>query len=320
MKNRLFIVLYVVAAVIVAGCAFLIIHNFSGAKPQMASSSLLSAANSGASSAVHNSAASRGKSSSLGQSTVSKISSASEQTAISEISSSNASASGSVSGTAKTNGKIAYLTFDDGPSKLTPHLLDILKQINVKATFFVQVNGEDTPQKRALMKQEVQDGNMIGIHSFTHDYQYIYVNEKNFLTDLNKIRNIIIQATGINPNMMRFPGGIGNTVSIKYAGHVIMPTLVNDVVKLGITPFDWNAGGQDADSSTPLPTSTIVKDVLDDCKGESTVIILLHDSVPHETSIEAVPQIVKTLRSEGYTFELLNPQAKPIREKCAKHR
>lgn len=308
MKKRSLILLYVVAAVIVAGCAFAIVHHVLSTKPETTSStsSLLSAnaAKSGSQTVSQNAAAK--SSGSPGDS--------------SPASAAAGSSGSPASGVAASKQKIAYLTFDDGPSRLTPHLLDVLKQINVKATFFVQVNGEDSAQKRAIMKQIVQNGNTIGIHSFTHEYSYVYVNEKNFFTDFNRIRNIIIQATGVTPSIMRFPGGLGNTVSIKYAGHVIMPTLVNDVEKLGVTPFDWNAGGQDADTRTPLSTSTIVKDVLDDCKGESTTVILLHDSVPHETSIDAVPTIVQTLRSEGYTFEMLTPQSKPIRENYAKHR
>lgn len=77
-----------------------------------------------------------------------------------------------------SDGKIAYLTFDDGPSEYTPRLLQILQQNSIKATFFITFMGHDTPQNRAWVQQEVADGETIGEHSWTHNYAYIYSNEQ----------------------------------------------------------------------------------------------------------------------------------------------
>lgn len=209
--------------------------------------------------------------------------------------------------------KTAYLTFDDGSSQNTPHLLDILKENNVKATFFVVAMGKDTPEKRAWMQMEVADGNTIGVHSFTHKYSYIYQNEANFLTDFNEMKNIIVSATGVVPQFSRFPGGTDNTVSLDINhGKPIMPLLLQDVEKMGITPVDWNAGGMDATDPVPS-TETIVNGVVNECARLKTAVILLHDSQPHESSIDAVPEIIAKLRAMGFVFKPLTPGAPVIR-------
>jgi peptidoglycan/xylan/chitin deacetylase (PgdA/CDA1 family) len=212
-----------------------------------------------------------------------------------------------------TDQKTAYLTFDDGPSQNTPHLLDILKENNVKATFFVVAMGKDTPLKREWLKMEIADGNTIGVHSFTHNYSYIYQNEANFLTDFNEMRNIIISATGFVPRFSRFPGGTDNTVSLDINhGNPIMPLLLQDVEKMGITPVDWNAGAMDA--VDPVPSKeTIVNGVVKECAELKTAVILLHDSEPHESSIDAVPEIIAKLRAMGFVFKPLTPGAPVIR-------
>lgn len=206
--------------------------------------------------------------------------------------------------------RVAYLTFDDGPSANTPVLLNILKSYNVKGTFFVM--GKDSPQRRAWMKMEVDDGNMIGLHSWTHDYKYIYANEQNFLTDYGEIKDMIVSATGVTPKYMRFPGGTNNTVSIRvHNGVPIMPALVKDVEGMGVTPVDWDAGGMDA--VYPVPSKdTIENGVVNECRYLKSAVILLHDSQPHASSVAAVPGIITRLRAMGFTFELLSDDPKPI--------
>ncbi len=132
------------------------------------------------------------------------------------------------------NQKTAYLTFDDGPSNITPHLLDILNEYDVKATFFVVAMDGDTPQRREWLKMEVSDGHSIGVHSFTHKYSYIYSSEENFLADFNKMKDLIVSATGYEPKFSRFPGGTDNTVSLTADHEIpIMPKLLEDCRKHG---------------------------------------------------------------------------------------
>lgn len=213
--------------------------------------------------------------------------------------------------------KVAYLTFDDGPSQITPHLLDILKQLGVKATFFVVAQSEDTPQRRAWIKMESDGGNTVGVHSWSHNYSYIYKNEANFLTDFNLMKNMVVASTGKQPKFSRFPGGTDNTVSITvHGGTPIMPKLVSDVENMGFTPVDWNAGGMDA--VTPVPSKeVIVRGVVDECRYLKKAVILLHDSAPHSSSVEAVPEIVSQLRAEGFVFKPLTEPSDAVTRKPA---
>ncbi len=212
--------------------------------------------------------------------------------------------------------KVAYLTFDDGPTNVTPRLLDVLDDLNVKATFFTAFMGSDTPEKRALLKRESDSGHVVGVHSWTHDYYTVYKNEQNFLSDFNKMKEIIIESTGKTPDISRFPGGASNTVSITASGgEVIMPKLADLVHGMGFQFFDWNAGGYDAE--TPYPTADeLASKVIRDAEAHDTVIILLHDT--HDFTVDAVPDIVKELRSKGYTFKTLNANSPAIQQPFAK--
>jgi len=222
----------------------------------------------------------------------------------------------SISGQDNDDEKTAYLTFDDGPSGVTSHLLDVLEDLNVKATFFVAFGGSDTPEKRAILKKEADAGHAVGVHTWTHDYYTIYKSEQNFLDDFNKMKEIIIQATGKTPDVCRFPGGASNTVSITASGgEVIMPRLADLVHEMGFQFFDWNAGGYDAE--TPYPTADeLARKVVRDAENHNTVVILLHDT--HDFTVDAVPDIVRELRSDGYTFKTLNAHSSAVQQPFAK--
>jgi peptidoglycan/xylan/chitin deacetylase (PgdA/CDA1 family) len=211
--------------------------------------------------------------------------------------------------------KVAYLTFDDGPSKVTSDLLSVLDDLDVKATFFVSFAGSDSAEKRALLKQESDAGHVVGVHTWTHDYYTIYANEENFLEDFNKMKEVITESTGKTPNVCRFPGGASNTVSITASGgEIIMPQLAELVQDMGFQFFDWNAGGYDAEK--PYPTaSELASKVINDAEGRDTVVILLHDT--HDFTVDAVPEIVNELRSQGYTFKTLTPDSPAVQQAFA---
>lgn len=232
--------------------------------------------------------------------------------ASSDTGSSAADASAASSG---TGGKIAYLTFDDGPSEYTPTLLGILQKENIKATFFITFVGHDSAQKRAWLSEEAADGETMGVHSWTHNYKKIYASAEAFRYDYATMRKIMIDTTGIVPQVCRFPGGTGNTVSITAShGKVFMPTAVSIAESLGLKPFDWNAGGEDAE--LPYPTSAqFVRDILRDAKGKTRIVILMHDS--HLFSVQAVPELVSALRAQGYGFGVLTASTPSMREPYA---
>lgn len=105
--------------------------------------------------------------------------------------------------------KIAYLTFDDGPSEQTIIVLDILKEENIHATFFL-IGEEITPEREAIVKRMVEEGHTIGLHTYCHDYDVIYRSVDDFLADYEKLYKRLYEVTGLKPSIFRFPGGSTN--------------------------------------------------------------------------------------------------------------
>lgn len=191
----------------------------------------------------------------------------------------------------KPNGRVIYLTFDDGPSQYTTKLLDILDKYGVKATFFV-VN---TPYVH-LVEDIVERGHSIGVHSATHDFKSIYASEDAFFADLTKMRNIIYEHTGVYTNLIRFPGGSSNTISKFNPG--IMSRLTRAVEDMGYHYFDWNVDSDDAGGTRTK--DGVVKNVIDGCKIWKTSIVLQHDIKAY--SVNAVEEIIIWGLENGYTF------------------
>lgn len=194
--------------------------------------------------------------------------------------------------------KVVYLTFDDGPSPKTAQVLDILKNNGVHATFFV--TGID--QKSAsLMKRAVDEGNAIGAHTYTHDYKYVYSSEKNYFDDLNKILNHIKEVTGKETKIIRFQGGSSNTISRKYS-QGIMTKLSKEVLAKGYQYYDWNLSSGDAE--WPAPSVASIAHQATNTK-QSKVVLLMHDANAKQTTVDALPQIIKFYKDNGYEFRTL---------------
>lgn len=110
---------------------------------------------------------------------------------------------------------VIYLTFDDGPSAdITPHILDILSEKNIKATFFVIHYSENNAE---LVKREMQNGHTVALHGYTHTYSEVYASSDACLENFRKIQEQVYQTTGKKSNIIRFPGGSSNTISRKYS-------------------------------------------------------------------------------------------------------
>ena len=137
----------------------------------------------------------------------------------------------------KNNNKVAYLTFDDGPSPLvTPKILQILSEENVKATFFV-VHYSDENAK--YIKQEANEGHTVALHGYTHTYSEVYQSVDSCLENFRKIEEQVKGTIGKDSKIIRFPGGGSNTVSRKYCPGV-MTEVTNRVIEEGYRYFDWN--------------------------------------------------------------------------------
>lgn len=187
-----------------------------------------------------------------------------------------------------------YLTFDDGPSLSTTNkLLDILKEENIKATFFIT----DKTNTDYLIKRMYDENHTIGLHTASHNYKQIYSSVDNYFKDLEKIRNKVKRVTGYSPTIIRFPGGSSNTVSNFNPG--IMCELSNLVIEKGYHYFDWNISSGDA--TNKRSKSNTYKNVVNNLSKSRANIVLMHDI--YGSTVEAVKDIIKYGKENGYTFE-----------------
>ena len=206
--------------------------------------------------------------------------------------------------------KIVYLTFDDGPSNNTYRILDILKQYDVKATFFVvrREKYNDAYQRILL------EGHTLGGHSSSHRYDMIYRSSDAYYTDLNDLSNYIYRITKYRYNIIRFPGGSNNTISIKYSNPKIMDEITINSSYEGYTYYDWNVDSEDA-SSTLKTKEQLAFNVINQCKEHRESIVLMHDCPNNTTTPDSLPIIIKTLRKEGYQFKAITSDTKVIKFK-----
>ena len=190
------------------------------------------------------------------------------------------------------DGKVVYLTFDDGPSAYTSELLDVLDAYGAKATFFVVGSGSGN-----MMRQIVKRGHSIGIHTVSHDYGQIYSSPEAYFDDLMKMQSIIYDHTGVKTTLMRFPGGSSNLVS-RHSCEGIMTFLTQAVQDAGFQYFDWNVYSGDAGETKR--TEKVVDNVIEGIQEHRVSIVLQHDI--HKYSVDAVEDILRWGKRNGYKF------------------
>ena len=194
------------------------------------------------------------------------------------------------------NRKTIYLTFDDGPGPYTEKLLSYLEEYNVKATFFVT---NQMPRYRYLLKEIVNDGHAIAVHTLTHQWS-IYSGKQSYLNDFNAMHRIILEDTGVDTKIFRFPGGTNNTVSRSYS-RGIMSAMAKHMTDAGYIYFDWNV---DCGDTLGYSSSKIASYTISQIKGRHSSVVLMHDI--KNTTVEAVKTIIKYGLDNGYEFAVID--------------
>ena len=194
--------------------------------------------------------------------------------------------------------KVVYLTIDDGPSKNTQAVLDILDKYGCKATFFV--TGID-PDHAYQIAEEYRRGHTVGMHTYTHDYAQVYASRDAYFADLDAIAAVVREQIGYVPCFVRFPGGSSNQISANYTTG-IMSALVQDVQDAGYQYYDWNASTGDGSDHTADELFAYACE-FDDFEN---VVLLCHDSSTKQTTVEALPRIIEHYQALGYTFEAID--------------
>ena len=190
--------------------------------------------------------------------------------------------------------KVVYLTFDDGPSRHTARLLEILDKYNVKATFFVT---NQFKNYQHMIGKAHKKGHTIALHTYSHSYAKVYASEDAYFKDLGKIESVVKKQTGTVPTIVRFPGGTNNTVSRHY-NTGIMTRLCKRIAYHGYLYCDWNVSSGDAGGTRS--TDGVYKNVISGIKKHDVSVVLQHDLSSY--SVEAVDKIIYWGLKNGYTF------------------
>lgn len=196
--------------------------------------------------------------------------------------------------------KTMYLTFDDGPSEEnTRKVLDILRERNIKATFFLV--GENVRNHPEMARQIVAEGHTIGIHCDNHDYNALYESVDGYVADFEKARQTVYEVTGVETNLFRFPGGSINAYN-KKTGKAI----IREMTDRGYIYYDWNASLEDA-VKNPDPRQ-LIENGVSTTLGRKKVVLLAHDVVGCTTL--CLEELLDSLPE--YEMKPLSEEVEPI--------
>lgn len=203
--------------------------------------------------------------------------------------------------------KIAYLTFDDGPSDyVTGEILDTLKRNDVKATFFVVGSMiEDSDIAKDNLKRMAKEGHAIANHGYSHNYNVLYPNGtasvNAFLSDMEKSEAVMKSVLGedFTTRVIRFPGG-----------HASWNTDELDIAldQQGYAYVDWNTLNGDAEGQSFAPSHLLnrLHETVNELYGNDDVlVILMHDTDAKETTAQYLQDGINYLKSLGYEFRTL---------------
>ena len=197
-----------------------------------------------------------------------------------------------------------YLTFDDGPSDRTSDILEILDKYNIKATFFVC--GGEGEKEQELMREIVNAGHTIGIHSISHDYEKIYSSVESYLDDFYETYMCVYNATGVKPQIFRFPGG-----SINNYNRFTYMQIIAEMTRRGFVYYDWNVSGEDAVHGANW--TSIYNNIMSGIQSNTAdrAIVLLHDSQSKENTVYVLEDVIDKLLDDGYRFDKLDNTVNP---------
>ena len=169
-----------------------------------------------------------------------------------------------------TYDKVAYITIDDGPSKFTNQILDILNR--------------NMNMYKDEVKRIQQEGHGAGFHSVSHDVKTLYKTPQSTLDEFSVCRNTFKEITGETSNLIRIPyGSKPNTPEESY----------KILVENGFLVWDWNLDTEDWKSTT----DNIVSNVLLNGRNKDDLVLLMHEK---EQTVEALEGIIMVLKERGY--------------------
>jgi len=193
---------------------------------------------------------------------------------------------------------VAYLTFDDGPSRaVTEGILDVLAEENIKATFFVlpREGVED------IFLRIINEGHELANHSYSHNFNRLYSRGVDaFVEDVLRAHDFILDNFGYEMSLFRFPGG-----SMSWRRETIAARR-EALDNIGYIDFDWHIdSGDAAPSGVDTSAGTLTRNILNHTGGREHVIVLMHDYRWRQSTLEALPAVIDGLREQGYRFDIM---------------
>ncbi|MBL4745642.1 MAG: polysaccharide deacetylase family protein [Flavobacteriaceae bacterium] len=179
-----------------------------------------------------------------------------------------------------------YITFDDGPHPdFTPKILALLERYNAKATFFCI--GKNIEKHPDVFLEIIQQGHLIGNHSYLHSNNYGFLSTKAVEEDIVKTQQIIARLTGCENKLFRPPFGVTN------------PNIARAVKKINLKTIGWSIRSYDTIAKSPeMVTEKINK------KIKSGAIILLHDT--SQLTVEVLEQLLISFESKSFNAKTLS--------------
>lgn len=198
----------------------------------------------------------------------------------------------------QSSDKIAYLSFDDGPVKnITPKVLDILKELDVKANFFVV--GKHVKEEPELVKRMYEEGHFIGNHTYSHNNKKIYKNQNSFISEIQNTDKEIGKAIG-DPNfschVFRFPNGSHGTAyrTEKMQG-------IESLKEIDYTYVNWNSLNND--SIKKYSRQQLLNNLKKSSKNKNVLVVLMHDTGDLNKTYDVLEDSISYLKSQGYEFQ-----------------
>ena len=198
---------------------------------------------------------------------------------------------------AKGDEKIAYLTFDDGPTTaVTPKILDILKEEDIKATFFVI--GKYVESHPEIVKRAYEEGHYIANHGYDHNNTNLYKSSESFIEEVKKTDSAIGNAIGVEnycARVFRFPNGFMSSQNKTKKKEAV--TLLE---KMNYTYIDWNCLNND--SIQKYSDIQLLNNLKKSAENKNTLVVLMHDTKDVNDSSLVLKDSISYLRDQGYEF------------------
>ncbi|WP_052342714.1 polysaccharide deacetylase family protein [Bacillus sp. EB01] len=194
-----------------------------------------------------------------------------------------------------------YLTFDDGPHRVSGQILDLLDKYNSKATFFLlDPNMKQYPE---AVKRMASSGHALGLHGVTHDKKLFYKSSNSVISEMNQARATVKKLTGEDTTLIRTPFGSSPHMTPAY----------KEAVKTnGYRMWDWTVDSRDWQYRSNRYVDVVIEQVEKQKAGSGAIVILLHE---RPETLAHLPKLMDYLKKQNFILQPLTEDMQPVQFK-----